>query len=297
MPTLSNLVSTGGGFELIDSETFTSSGTWTKPAATQDSDFVVVDLWGGGGGGSAAATYGGGGGGGAHNRFIALASALSATETVTVGAGGAAGNPAGDGGTSSFGTYGSAYGGGGFAVANSRGAGGGGLLSAGICSALFYNDNGSGYQDERVSGGAPGAAVGLSDAPTLVGAMGSIWAGGSAGEIDASKHAVHGGGAGAYMVSGEAHVPGSSVWGGGGGAGNGGGGGNVSPAGTSYFGGDGGDAGTGTSGNATDGSVPGGGGGGCGASGTAGAGARGEVRVYVCRGGFPPGDISGFIFE
>jgi len=69
---------------------FDASGTWTKPT---DAGIVIVEMIGAGGGGSAR--YGGGGGG--YVRRIVPASALQATETVTIGAGGA--------GTSSSGYY------------------------------------------------------------------------------------------------------------------------------------------------------------------------------------------------
>lgn len=88
--------------------TFTSSGTWTKNVSPAPR-WVEVEVWGGGGGGGAAggagsgSSNGGGGGGGGYTRKIYAASALSATQAVTVGAGGT-GNPTngGTGGTSSF---------------------------------------------------------------------------------------------------------------------------------------------------------------------------------------------------
>ncbi|CAB4122056.1 hypothetical protein UFOVP16_47, partial [uncultured Caudovirales phage] len=103
-----------------DVQTFTSSGTWTKPSTAK---LVLVRLWGGGGGGGSgmvaaagAATAGGGGGGGGGflDTFID-ASDLSATVTVTIGSGGTGGASAGttasngnngsNGGTTSFGIY------------------------------------------------------------------------------------------------------------------------------------------------------------------------------------------------
>ena len=97
----------------LDVQTFTASGTWTKPAGAQ---FVYVEMIGGGGSGgkSGSGDGGGGGGGGAwHTRWFD-ADDLGGTETVTVGAGGAAqasvsiGN---DGGDTTFGSHDTGFGG------------------------------------------------------------------------------------------------------------------------------------------------------------------------------------------
>lgn len=97
---------------------FTSNGTWTKIG---DASYIVVHLLGAGGGGGAAqsdSNYGAGGasgaGGGGCIKYI-LATALGATEAVSIGAGGSAGTSAltdgSTGGTSSFGAFCSASGG------------------------------------------------------------------------------------------------------------------------------------------------------------------------------------------
>jgi hypothetical protein len=104
---------------------FTSSGSYTKPAGIKS---IKVTVIGGGGGGLLTATNprSGGAGGGASFETIP-ASSLSASTTVTVGAGGS-----GTGGTSSFGAFLSATGGSAGAASNTGVAGGvgvGGVLN------------------------------------------------------------------------------------------------------------------------------------------------------------------------
>lgn len=109
---------------------YTANATWTKPTSAAFSGAVVYVVAGGGGSGSGdwssgnIGMGGGGGGGGAAIKYI-TASALGATETVTVGTGGAGGSSGGAnngsaGNSSSFGAHCSATGG-----------AGGGALAAG----------------------------------------------------------------------------------------------------------------------------------------------------------------------
>lgn len=88
---------------------FTADGTWNKPPGLVAAKVTVVGA--GGGGGSASTTGAGqgslgtGGGGGATVIAVIPAADLGATETVTVGTGGAGGTAGGDGsigGTSTF---------------------------------------------------------------------------------------------------------------------------------------------------------------------------------------------------
>lgn len=134
----------------VDIQTFTSSGTWTKPSAA--SQVRVIAIGGGGGGGSgrkgAAGSQRNGGGGGVQGMYsdvLLQASDLSSSETVTIGTGGTGGasqttnssngNNGTAGGNTSFGSNVVSYGG--FA-----GAGGAGTLTgANVTSSNFWSDN------------------------------------------------------------------------------------------------------------------------------------------------------------
>jgi len=245
----------------VNVQTFTSSGTWTKPSLAAGSR-VLIQAWGGGGsGGRANANMGGGGGGGYNERWLTL-SQMGATETVTIGAGGAAKttNGAGnDGGNTSVGSLITAYGGGGSIAATNQGGGGGGQLSA--ASSSGGTNPGKPWYLFNTDGGGGNAYLGTGGAGSSAGNAG----------VEAFNHG-GGGGAGGGINAG-----GASVWGGGGG-----GGGNtttnVGSGGVSSFGGNG-SAGT-QSTAASAGSQPGGGGGGTG-SGTSGAGGAGQVIITV----------------
>lgn len=271
-------VSAGGS---ADIQTFTSSGTWTKPSGT----WTHVQCWGGGasGGKGVATGAAAGGGGGGYAEWWYATSALGATETVTIGAGGASVTTASTngnaGGNTTFGSWLTAYGGGSgmgtSATGVNAGGGGGGAFAAG---------------GNATSGTIPGAG---GDNPNLAIA--------AAATFPARGVAGHGG----HTLAGVTEAPGagfsSTSGGGGAGANSGATGGSVTPGGDALNGGGGGGAGAedsapgagagGTSkhggnggagafdtNNATAGSQPGGGGGGS-EEGNSGAGGAGQCIV------------------
>ena len=164
----------GGGGTYQTVQTFSTSGTWTKPAGVTK---IIVEVVGGGGGGARSCEWGedcggGGGGGGGYCKKLVDVSAISSI-SMTVGAGGAAqpnqmdnGSP---GGTSTFGTspvYCQATGGGGgIGGSSQRGiipvalGGNGGIGSLGDLN-LRGDPGGVGAKRNFLSGGSIGGASG-----------------------------------------------------------------------------------------------------------------------------------------
>lgn len=190
---------------------FTGSGTWTKPA---NCAWVYVEAIGGGGGGFSGTTGGGsGGGGGGFNAMTVLASTLTSTVTVTVGAGGNAGIAGGD---TTFGAYLTARGGaagtatsavasGDYATANSWSSGGGGA-GTGSGSA---GQGGSCIKAGAGGGGGGPVAAGSGGTSSMGGAGG---AGATSGTATAGT-APGGGGGGSYNGTGGAGAAGRvRVW-------------------------------------------------------------------------------------
>jgi hypothetical protein len=280
------------GAKAADVQIFTSSGTWTKPTGFSADSRVQIEVWGAGGAGgtgSGTSSRVGGGGGGAYlERWIAL-SALGATETVTIGAGGTAtsiNSAGGTGGNSSLGSIAIAYGGGGgwgtAAQANAYGGGGGGQFSVGQ-SPTGTNSIGRGGKpyilgwprdDDSTKLQASSFSIGSG---SMLGSSGQTAATVGAVVFDTLMHG-GGGGSGGYDTGSCIDYPSTgadSVYGGAGGGSSGGG--TAKAGGASLFGGNGG---TGSTSTGTAGTAPGGGGGG-GASTAGGAGAVGRVIVTV----------------
>jgi hypothetical protein len=197
----------------VDVQEFTSNGTWTKPGS---GTVALIRCWGGGGSGGRNVYAAGGGGGACVERWMKL-SDLGATESVTVGAGGAGRTTNGNGfagGTTTFGSHVSAFGGGGGgnnSSFNVNGAGGGGALGAGAVA----GGAGAGYS--QMNTGGVGSA-----APAV--ATGSDWGGGGSGgsgaAVDNGARSTWGGGGGGGRVGSTAGSGGASLNGGAGSAGN-----------------------------------------------------------------------------
>jgi hypothetical protein len=245
----------------VDVQTFTSSGTWTKPSS---GTFAIIEIWGGGGGGGKDATAynAGGGGGGAYNRLRIALSSLTSTVSVGIGAAGIGKTGAdGDGtagGTTTFGAYLTAYGGGG-ASDTGAGGGGGGVGSAGQTTANTVGGVGGAPNDYLYDWDNQAGASNSSAHPSTFGG-GTGGSGAAALPIGGFSIVGGGGGGGGDSVSTIDGGPGgNSVFGGGGG----GSGDNIAGGrgGYSLFGGSGG-AGCSISGAGGAGSVPAGGGGG-----------------------------------
>jgi hypothetical protein len=197
--------SSAPGGVLTNTQTFTSSGTYTKPSGAS---WVQVTLWGGGGSGGASfsAGCGAGGGGGMYFQQIFPASSLSSTVTVTIGAGGAgviaqgAGN---DGGNTTFGAYATAFGGkkGSGGGASSGGNGGAGTFGGesvlGLAGKLgaFDAGGGGGTSAQVQAGGASLIGGG--------GGGGARWNGSAAFSSSAGGVSSFGGsgGAGSYIAN------------------------------------------------------------------------------------------------
>lgn len=287
----SPVVVSGSVSGILEVDTFTSSGTWTKNTAAK---WITVELIGGGSGGAGGTTAtsgtaysGGAGGSGGGVRWLqGPASSFSSSVTVTLcsaAAGGAAGSPGTAGGTASFGAY-NAYGGGAPSTGNttaSASGGSGGIRGNGAsASGSAVGGAGSGLGVAGASGAAGTQStyqgVGSSGAGGPIGLAGLAGGfspdgpsgGGSGGGMAATQAALTGG-TGGPSGSQSGGTAGNASNGGNGillinGYGSGGGGGANNPSGVGYNGGNGGyGAGGGGGGNGSTGGGSGGNGGAC----------------------------------
>lgn len=195
---------------LGQTQTFTSSGTFTVPAGVTS---VIVECWGGGGAGGAATGNPAAGGGGAGGSYAIKVLTVSPGNnyTVTVGTGGIGGSGAGPSGNPSwFSTMGTIYaqGGAGGALASansSNGARGIGSAGSSIGDLTYRGGNGS---VGNYIGGTPGGAGGGGAGSTGVGNNATSGTGGAA--------KANNGGAGANGVPNSSPGTAGSVYGGGG---------------------------------------------------------------------------------
>ena len=191
----------GGSAPQIQVDTFTSSGTWTKPAWGKY--FRVYICGGGAGGGSGArqattsARYGGGGGAPAQAFWMELTDTqITGNVSVTIGAGGTGGASvttdntnganATAGGATSFGSFGSTY------TAN---LGSGGTTSSGSRGSTVRLDSVFGwsntYSGQNGSNTSPGTSSGLSN--QVLSISGNWGGGGGAGASGNSTTTANGG--------------------------------------------------------------------------------------------------------
>jgi hypothetical protein len=178
--------STNDTGKLLETTTFSATGTWTKPAGCRK---VIVKVVGGGGGGASYCESGGAGG---YSEKVIDVTAVS-TVAVTVGGGGAsvayyAAAP--NGGTSSFGAYCSATGGYGANQHAGHTGGHGGVGSSGDINFLGGTGTGHGNTGGREAVGKGG---------------GAYWGGGNGASHSTNQQVGHsapgGGGVGGAMQS------------------------------------------------------------------------------------------------
>ena len=210
-----NASATQGGSAINTSSAGSGTHTMNSIYVKGSASFVITEVWGaGGGGGAGGATINmaPGGGAGGYARQKILAAAISATETITIGAGGTAGatpgGAGGTGGTSSFGAHSSATGGGGgaggSAGATTTAPGAGGAGASGDIN-LVGNPGGSATE---VNATAAAGASGFGGQSSLGGAgvaiVGNVGAG-SAGV----KNSGSGGSGGSNSAGGSGGLGGS----------------------------------------------------------------------------------------
>ena len=123
----------------------TTTGIYTKPTAPTFK-YAIVEVQGAGGNGSFGSSGGGGGGSGGYAKSVFTASGISATTSITIGAGGVGS------GNTSFGLMTVGNG----SNASGNGAGGGGSATAGNVLNISGQAGQNGYS---WSGGAGGASI------------------------------------------------------------------------------------------------------------------------------------------
>jgi hypothetical protein len=173
----------GGGGGGADSQTFTASGTWTKPSSKSGDSKVLIEGWGGGGGGTNGSGNGNAGGNTTFGSHLTAYGASPATTSIPGSGGGYNSAPSvglngndtgfeGYGATASLSATGGFYTGGGggrngsLIAGNSAygGGGGGGSSAAGGTSSYGGAGGGSGGNGSAPAGGGGGTGGGFGGA-------------------------------------------------------------------------------------------------------------------------------------
>lgn len=186
------VINAAAGINLITTQTFTGSGTYTPSAGMQYCDVQIIGGGGGGGGQSVttAGAYGAGGGEGAYNRKIFTSGTIGASQSITIGAGGA-GSSVGTGstgGTTSIGALLTAVGGSGGLVGPSSTQGGrggaGGTASGGDISLAGTVGHGSVGGSYSGAGGGKGGGIAKNTTGVGIAGTANTGGGGSGGAAD-----------------------------------------------------------------------------------------------------------------
>jgi hypothetical protein len=188
--------------------TYTASGFFFKPPGYKYLGGILWGAGGSGGSGNSSDQVASGGAGGAGVPFLLPAAILSASVTVTIGAGGIAVTDAdgNSGGASSFGSYASVSGGGGGLRGATTASAGTSSLATDLASATRY------------SGGASGSVSGIASAnPGGNGNFGGGGGGGGANNAGAGGTSVIAGAGGVGSVGAGPASDGTAPGGGGGG--------------------------------------------------------------------------------
>ncbi|TCL70530.1 hypothetical protein [Rhizobium sp. BK251] len=183
---------------------FTTSGTYTP---TPGMAFCIIEGCGGGGGGggtngnATAALGGGGGGGGAYSRKLCTRTDIGASQSVTIGSGGAGATSTGStGGTTSVGTLIGAPGGVGGTQGNTGqvGLGGSGGGTAAVTSGQMTTAGSAGGSGTFSVSATLGAAIGGFGGPSVLGGGARSGGAGSSVGNGIASTGFGGGGSGGY---------------------------------------------------------------------------------------------------
>ena len=193
-------------------QTFTSSGTWTRPSGCTKVKVTVIGGGGGGGGSSATDTQLGGGGGGGGQSIAYLDVTSISSSTITIGAAGTAGTSTGSGGAGGASSWAdgtntlTGNGGSGGTVGSTNAAGGnGGTASGGTINISGQKGGGGGGTANSIRTGQGGDTIlghgGVPQAVDQAGTAGvGYGAGGGGGNRGVTSSAAGGAGAAGFVM-------------------------------------------------------------------------------------------------